>query len=290
MSRPSIAGRRSAPAAGVAVPADRRFHRSALRQERRRLGRSFLRAGKWVLLTAVLVAAGVWAANIVLHARVLTVQDIRVRGNARLSAGDVQSLLQGIQGEHIFRVDFETYRRRVLDSPWVSSVHLSRVLPSTIDVRIVERTPMAIARVGQRLFLVDDTGVIIDAHGAEYQDLDLPIVDGLVSPAPGKAPTVEPRRVAVTAAFLRAIDTRADLRGRLSQIDVSNPHDVVVMFDHDAVWLHLGEAAFVERLNAYLELVPTLQERFGAIDYVDVRFGDRIFVRPRGRSDRVAVR
>ena len=234
---------------------------------------------------AVVVAAGFWVTDVVLHARMLTVQHVRVRGNVRLSEGDVQSLVDGIRGENIFRVDFEPYRQRVLDSPWVSSVALSRVLPSTIDVRVTERTPMAVARVGQQLFLVDDAGVIIDEYGAAYRDLDLPIVDGLVSSPAGKGPLVDRERVAVTAAFLAALTDRPDLSQRLSQVDVTNAHDIIVMFDHDPVWLHLGEDQFVERLNRYLELVPTLQERFVDIDYVDLRFGERVFVRSRGRTD-----
>jgi cell division septal protein FtsQ len=169
-------------------------------------------------------------------------------------------------------------------------VALSRVLPSTIDVRITERTPMAIARIGQQLFLVDSTGVIIDAHSAEYADLDLPVVDGLVSSPGGDGPLVDGARVAVIAAFLQAIATRPDLARRLSQINVANAQDVVVMFDHAPVWLHLGDSKFIERLNTYLELAPMLQERFVDIDYVDLRFGERVFVRPRGRTDRVALR
>src|SRR5690606_27409865 len=135
---------------------DRRFHRARLGPERRRIGRTALRAAKWAVGLAVVAAAGVWLANVVLQADALAVQHVRVRGNVRLSAGEVQALVNGIQGENIFRVDFDEYRRRVLDSPWVAAVALSRVLPSTIDVRITERTPMAIARVGQQLFLVDD--------------------------------------------------------------------------------------------------------------------------------------
>ena len=68
---------------------------------------------------------------------------------------------------------------------------------------------------------------------------------------------------------------------------MSNAHDAVVMFEGDATWLHLGEARFVERLNTYLELVPTLRERFRDIDYVDLRFDDRVFVHARGRTDTV---
>ena len=284
MSRTTETPRRVRPA-GIAAPADRRFHRSGLRPEQRRVGRTILRSAKWVVGMAVVVAGGFWLTDVVLHARMLTVQHVRVRGNVRLSEGDVQSLVDGIRGENIFRVDFEPYRQRVLDSPWVSSVALSRVLPSTIDVRVTERTPMAVARVGQQLFLVDDAGVIIDEYGAAYRDLDLPIVDGLVSSPAGKGPLVDHERVAVSAAFLAALADRPDLSQRLSQVDVTNAHDIIVMFDHDPVWLHLGDDRFVERLNRYLELVPTLQERFVDIDYVDLRFGERVFVRSRGRTD-----
>ena len=284
MTRTAETPRRVRPA-GIAAPTDRRFHRSGLRPEQRRVGRTILRSAKWVVGMAVVVAAGFWVTDVVLHARMLTVQHVRVRGNVRLSEGDVQSLVDGIRGENIFRVDFEPYRQRVLDSPWVSSVAMSRVLPSTIDLRVTERTPMAVARVGQQLLLVDDAGVIIDEYGAAYRDLDLPIVDGLVSSPAGKGPLVDHERVAVTAAFLTALTDRPDLSQRLSQVDVTNAHDIIVMFDHDPVWLHLGEDRFVERLNRYLELVPTLQERFVDIDYVDLRFGERVFVRSRGRTD-----
>ena len=286
MSRSKDTPRRVRPA-GIAAPSDRSFHRSGLRSEQRRVGRTLVRAAKWIAGVAVVGAAGFWLTDVVLHARMLTVQHVRVRGNVRLSAGEVQALLEGIRGENIFRVDFEPYRQRVLDSPWVSSVALSRVLPSTVDVRVTERTPMAVARVGQQLFLVDDAGVIIDEYGAPYRDLDLPIVDGLVSSPAGKGPLVDRERVSVTAAFLTALADRRDLADRLSQVDVANAHDVVVMFDHDPVLLHLGKDRFVERLNRYLELVPTLQERFVDIDYVDLRFGDRVFVRSRGRTDQV---
>ena len=276
--------RRTRPA-GLAAPSDRRFHRSGHRPDQRRVGRTILRATKWMAGLVVVVGAGFWLTDVVLHARILSVQHVRVRGNVRLSEGDVQALVAGVRGENIFRVDFEPYRQRILDSPWIASVALSRVLPSTIDVRVTERIPMAIARIGQQLFLVDDAGVIIDEYGAAYRDLDLPIVDGLMSSPAGRGPLVDRERVAVTAQFLTALSARPDLSARLSQVDVKNAHDVVVMFDHDPVWLHLGDDKFLDRLNRYLELVSTLRERFVDIDYVDLRFGDRVFVRSQGRTD-----
>ena len=109
--------RRTRPA-GIAAPSDRRFHRAGLRPDQRRVGRTIVRVTKWIAGLAVVAVAGIWLTDVVLHARMLTVQHVRVRGNVRLSEGDVQTLMQGVQGENIFRVDFEPYRQRVLDSPF----------------------------------------------------------------------------------------------------------------------------------------------------------------------------
>ena len=76
----------------------------------------------------------------------------------------------------------------------------------------------------------------------------------------------------------------------MSQVDVANAHDIVVMFDDDPVWLHLGDDQFVERLNRYLELAPTLRERSWTSTTWTSRFGERVFVRSRGRTEHGGVR
>jgi cell division protein FtsQ len=289
VSRAVSGARRGLPAvAGVAVPTDRRFRRSDLRPDRRRrVGRAVVRVARW-LLPAALGAAGVaWVGRAAASSSLLTVQRIVVRGNVRLSSGEVDSLLTGMRGENILQVAFEPYRRRVLDSPWVADVTLSRQLPSTIDVRVTERTPLAVARLGQQLYLVDNEGVIIDEYGPQYHDLDLPIVDGLVGPPSGSGSSVQVDRVRLAGALLGALGAKPEWRRRVSQVDVSNAHDAVVMFDDDPAWLHLGESEFVDRLTMYLELAPTLKEHFQDVDYVDLRFGERVFVHARRQPTRL---
>jgi len=287
MSRNTASTSRRAPAAGIAAPADRRFRRSDVRPHRRRIGQRLLQIGKWALPLIAAASAAVWTARLAMTSPLLVVKHLAVRGNVRLSPGEIEALVDGLRGENIFQVDFDAYRRRVMDSPWVATVTLARVLPSTIAISVTERTPMAIARLGQQLYLVDDSGVIIDEYGPAYHDLDLPIVDGLLSTAAQSGPLSDAARVRLTGVFLASIGARDDLRRRLSQVDVSNAHDAVVMFDGDPAWLHLGEDAFTERLNTYLELVPTLRERFREIEYVDLRFDERVFVHARGRTDSV---
>ncbi len=70
---------------------------------------------------------------------------------------------------------------------------------------------------------------------------------------------------------------------RISQIDVASAHDAVVLLDQDPALVHVGDEQFVERLQRYLELHEALHSRVPDIEYVDLRFDDRVYVRP-GKS------
>ena len=50
--------------------------------------------------------------------------------------------------------------------------------------------------------------------------------------------------------------------------------------------VRVGDDQFVERLRSYLDLAPALRERLSQIDYVDVRYGERIYVRPQASGPR----
>ena len=56
--------------------------------------------------------------------------------------------------------------------------------------------------------------------------------------------------------------------------------------DGDTTLIRLGNERFVERLQSYYELAPALRERVPDIDYVDLRFDERVYVGParEGRS------
>jgi cell division protein FtsQ len=243
---------------------------------------------RWGVPALAVLGAVAWVAASLGSARVLAVQHIAVRGTSRLASSDVESLVSGLRGRNILRVDLEPYRQKVLDSPWVADATVWRVLPSTIEVRVSERTPMAIARLGAQLYLVDNAGVVVDEYGPRYRDVDAPIVDGLVDAPVVRGTEADVDRTRLVTALLTALDARQDLRRRVSQIDVSNAHDAALMFDADPVWLHLGDTQFVERLSTYLELASTLRQQFHDMDYVDLRFGDRVYVHTREGSGRVA--
>ena len=264
----------------VAVPADRRFRRKQVRPSRRESWRTrwrplLLWAG--IGLAALMIVSAV--VGYVSTAESLTIRRIDVTGNARLSTGAVHALLGDLFGTSMVTTDIEASRQTLLASPWVASVDIRRVFPSGLAVRLTEHRAAALGRLGADLYLLDTTGTIIDDFGPNYADVDLPIVDGL-GPAAGSSLVVDEERARLVARLLSALAPRPDLSSRISQIDVSDPHDVTLLLKGDPVTVRLGDSRFVERLESYVELAAALRERVLDIDYVDFRYDQRVYVKP----------
>jgi cell division septal protein FtsQ len=238
----------------VNAPADKRFRRAHLKPSRNRTG---TRVWRWRAAAAgVLAGLALYAAHravaIVVGLKVFHVERIVIRGNQRLSSGEVLALLHGLQGRSILSIDLEEWRRTILSSPWVSDAAFRRTL-------------------------VDDRGTVIDEYGPSYADLDLPIIDGLSS-APGDE-TSDVHRGTLARRLLDALRV-GNMAGQISQIDVSDARNAVVLLEGDPTLIRLGNERFVERLQSYFEIAPALRERVPAMDYVDLRFDERVYVRP----------
>ena len=139
---------------------------------------------------------------------------------------------------------------------------------------------MGLCRLGNALYLIDPGGTVIDEFGPQYAEFDLPIIDGLVRAPSSGQPTIDETRAELAARVIDALAPRKDLAQRISQIDVRDVHDAVVLLDNDAALLHLGEDRFLERVQSYIDLAPALKQRVPDIDYVDLRFDERVYVRP----------
>jgi cell division septal protein FtsQ len=262
----------------VTAPADRRFLRAQVKPGRRHSPwRVRVRAARSVLAGAVLLAAA-WRGSVaVAHSGLMRVTRVVVTGNHRLSNGEVLALVEGLSGKSILSVDLDEWRDKLKACPWVEDASLHRSLPGTIEVAVTEPVPIAIGRIGEELYLVDDRGAIIDEYGPRYGDLDLPILDGL-DPVPGREAELDERRARLAARVLTEVHTRPEMAKRISQLDVSDPHNAVVIVDGDTARLRLGEERFLERLQSYFDLAPTIRESVPEVDYVDLRFGERVFV------------
>jgi cell division septal protein FtsQ len=264
------------------VATDKRFKRAQLKPSRKRspAAKYAWLAARLVALTVLLGFATYHGVTLIAAAPSLQIGHMTVRGHERLSTGEVLALVEGLRGQHILAVDLGHWQEKLLSSPWVDSATIRRVLPSTVEIAVRERQPMGIARIGTAIYLVDARGVIIDEYGPAYADVDLPIIDGLSASPQDGGSIIDVARAEFAARVIGALSTRPELQKLVSQLDVSNLHDAVLLLDGDPALLRLGDTDFVARLQQYVDLAPALRERVIAVDYVDLRFDERLYVRP----------
>lgn len=270
----------------VSAPSDRRFRRAQAGPRRRRVydRRAWLKAGVVAGVALAVLVGATAGVRAFLSSSALTITDITVEGAVRMPEGLVREALADLVGRGMFEIDLDDWRPRVQALSWVADASMRRVMPGTVAVTITERQPMAIGRVGDTLNVVDRRGVIIDAFGPNYGDMDLPIIDGLAYSGDQGAGVLEQSRAALAVRLLSELQRTPDLSTMISQVDVADPRNAVVTLKGDTTLLQLGDGRFAERLQMYLDLAPRLREDVPDADSVDLRYDTRVFVTPAGQA------
>jgi cell division protein FtsQ len=83
---------------------------------------------------------------------------VEVRGLDRLNEFKVYERVLGEQERAMPLVDLQALRASVMELPWVEDARVSRELPDTIVVDVVERKPHAVLKKPDRLVLIDGAG------------------------------------------------------------------------------------------------------------------------------------
>ena len=198
---------------------------------------------------------------------------IAVHGNVRLSSGEVEALVDGLRGTNILTA---RPRRRtggaLLDSPWVADVALRRVLPSTVEVFVSSSG----GRSGSPARAA--SSISMDATARSSTSSARSIASSICRSSTAWCGAAERRAGRRSTRARRARGARSSTRSRRAPDSRSgcrrstsrDAHDAVVLLDDDRRCCTSATTQFVERLQTYLELAPTLRERVPEIDYVDL--------------------
>src|SRR5262245_30869551 len=112
----------------VSPAADKRFRRAHVSPARRghRLKLSVNSLAVAGVVTAFFVYLLYVAVRTIGSTQALTVSRISVTGNVRLSQGEVVALVEDLRGRNMLFVGLESYRQKLLASPWVADAALRR--------------------------------------------------------------------------------------------------------------------------------------------------------------------
>jgi len=107
----------------------------------------------------------------------LRVEQVEVTGLSRMDRMTVYAVALDQKSRAMPLVDLEDVRQKLLSYGWVEDAHVSRRLPDTLLVHIVERKPTAVWQDRGKLSLIAENGVWLEPVKAEAMP-DLPLVIG----------------------------------------------------------------------------------------------------------------
>ena len=91
------------------------------------------------------------------------VRSVEVRGNDHTSADDVRRLVTAdVEKTGVWNADLGELRAKIEKFAYVKSASVSRLLPGSIRVDLVERVPSALVRMSSGNYIVDAEGVLLE--------------------------------------------------------------------------------------------------------------------------------
>jgi len=254
--------------------------RANRRVRKARLARSLLQWSSIVLLNlllaAVLLFAGVRAVKHLSGSREFSVETIELHGVSRASVETIRAALQPWVGRSLLEMDLARIDDRLRQNPWVLKTSVKRILPATLRITVTERSPAALAVIGSRVHLVDDSGFVIGPAGNGMAD-DLPVLTGLEG--------LEGRALAEAlgrgTALLGRLRRRApEFTEGISEINLSSNAKIEIRTVDRGPCILLDPDLIERNVLSYLEMRPQIERGAGLMEYVDLRWSDRISVMP----------
>jgi cell division protein FtsQ len=208
---------------------------------------------------------------------------IELKGNRIVSREAVLQQFVQDRNRSVLRVPLDDRRSQLEQIPWVESARVQRILPNRLRIELTERTPVAFARNGNELALIDAHGVILDRPKGE--DLHFPIVSGVSEDLPREQ---REKRIQTYEEFMKDVDlVRGGSSDRVSEADLSNPKDLRVVMtglaspnDAQAVTIHFGSSEFTGKYKMLVDNFSQWQANAGRVRSIDLQYSRQVVVNP----------
>ena len=220
-----------------------------------------------VAVLAVVVVGGLWAWRHTRSDERFAVRTIEVSGAKHTPKGALDRVTQRYVGLNLFQIDIDRVQRDLSGLGWVRRIDIEKHVPDTLRIKVTERVPVALVRIGERLRYVDEEG----AHFADLEprvgDDDLPLI--------ADAQGAELARSVQLLLALREKDK--EIYSRISEVWPIPPRGFA-LFDRE-----LGAVVYAnaeDLATKYRNLYAVLRaEKNPKIEYADLRFADRVIVK-----------
>ena len=250
----------------------------------------------WALGAAALLGIGTIAAaalyNYGEHSwrfRVQSSDNIEITGMQNVTKAQIVEVMGADIGRNIFFVPLAQQKAQLEQIPWVESASVMRFVPNRLKVEIHERTPVAFARVGPRIFLIDAGGTLMELP--PKHKYSFPVILGM---NPGEPLSTRAPRMKAYNELVSELDSGGTRYSQdLSEVDLSDLDNLKVRVNNPAgdVLVELGSSEYLKRYKTYVSHVQEWRQQFQKLESVNLRYDNQVIVNPdtEGRPRQAAL-
>lgn len=247
-------------------------------------------------LSLVAIGALFYAAHRISYFPQYTIQSVEVSGTSALDPVQIRDQVESALGtgssfispRFIFSYDARKIERALEASTMrIARVRISRanLLSTTLDVAIDERAPFARWCADAGCYLIDQTGFVFAASASSTDTVAEPFVfsGGLASSTDPLGQYLAPAHFPSALAIMRALG-QAGFAPVAAHFDSDT--DFSITFD-SGLTLYASFGAEPPELVRNLKLVlasDALKDHLSDLEYVDLRFGQRVFYKLKGED------
>jgi cell division protein FtsQ len=210
--------------------------------------------------------------------RVESSDNIEVTGMQNVTKAQIMEVMGADIGRNIFFIPLAQQKGQLEQIPWVESASVMRFVPNRLTVEVHERTPVAFARVGPRIFLIDAGGTLMELP--QKHKYSFPVILGM---NPGEPLSTRTPRMRAYNELVQELDSGgARYSQDLSEVDLSDLENLKVRVNDPAgdVLVQLGSSDFLKRYKTYVSHVRDWRQQFQKLESVNLRYDNQVIVNP----------
>jgi cell division protein FtsQ len=210
--------------------------------------------------------------------RVESSDNIDVSGMQNVTKAQIMEVMGADIGRNIFFVPLDQQKAQLEQIPWVESASVMRFVPNRLRVEIQERAPVAFARVGSRISLIDAGGTLMELP--QKHKYSFPVILGM---NPGEPLSTRAPRMKAYNELVQELDSGgARYSQELSEVDLSDLENLKVRVNDSAgdVLVELGASDYLKRYQTYVSHVQQWRQQFQKLESVSLRYENQVIVNP----------
>ncbi len=239
--------------------------------------RSIIGIGLSILFFITLIGAVKWAN----YRQSFEVSNIRISGNKILEKSTYEAIVSAFEVTSINQADLRKMAQAIEENPFVKAAQVSRHFPNKMTINIVERDPLAIINLADKL-MIDIEGVVLPNHAYSNEAL-IPILSGF-NPSTDLYPHGEQTfsmKVKEAVAILKQLSNGyPELYENISELTLNNDEEYVIILSDRPTRVVLGKDDIITKLNILKNFDTALgQRQLTDFRLLDMRYKKQLVAR-----------